>query len=292
MKIWQLRLAGVAGALLSVACGSSNPTGSGGTGTAHFTTWGEEYIEDGIPADPEGQTGFIDGWSVKYEKFLVNFQNIRVATTAGKVAAEFPGSLLFDNTQPDVKAIKEFADLPAQAYTDVSYEIAPVTTTSELSDSASAADKALMLAGGYSVYVAGTARKDAASLHFAWGFAIGTHYAGCHSEQDGKDQLGIVVTNNASLEVQLTTHGDHLFYDRLQADDVAQKTSLRFDSLAAADADADGELTLEELDAKVLDVKLYNPSGLDAATQGAFVSALARTIGHFRGEGECTISKL
>jgi hypothetical protein len=93
--------------------------------------------------------------------------------------------------------------------------------------------------------------------------------------------------------VQLTTHGDHLYYDRLQASpDPAVNTSLRFDAIAAADKDDDGEVTLEELAATPLDVRSYDPSGFEAATQGAFVTSLARTIGHFRGEGECNISKL
>jgi hypothetical protein len=95
------------------------------------------------------------------------------------------------------------------------------------------------------------------------------------------------------LEVQLTTHGDHLYYDRLQASpDPEIKTSLRFDTLAAADANDDGELTLEELNAAPLNVRLYDPSGLGAATHGAFVTSLARTVGHFRGEGECSVREL
>ena len=35
----------------AVGCGTSDPTGSGGEGTISFTTWGEEYVEDEIPAD-------------------------------------------------------------------------------------------------------------------------------------------------------------------------------------------------------------------------------------------------
>jgi hypothetical protein len=157
-----------------------------------------------------------------------------------------------------------------------------------------AGDLKLMLDGGYSFYVEATATKGDVSKHFAWGFTIGTKYERCHSEQDGKDQLGVVVTNNSETELQLTTHGDHLYYDRLQASpDPAIVTSLRFQALANADTDGDGEITLEELDAAPLDIRLYDPSGLKGITsQGAFVTSLARTIGHFRGEGECDISGL
>jgi len=278
----------------TLACGSSDPTGSGGAGRLAFTTWGEAYIEDRIPPDPGDGSGFIDGWSVRYDTFLVNFQNIVVADIRGEMAGTLQSSKLFDNTLAGVKPIVEFDALPAQAWERVSYEIAPVTATTALAEGVTEEQKAMMIAGGYSLYVAGTAtRADAGEKRFAWGFAIGTRYDECHSEQDGRDEAGVVVTNNSSVEAQLTTHGDHLFYDRLQASpDPAVPTSLRFDALAAADANDDGEVTLEELNERVLDVRSYDPSGLGAVTHGAFVTSLARTVGHFRGEGECTISGL
>ncbi|HEX2877652.1 MAG TPA: hypothetical protein VHP33_40665 [Polyangiaceae bacterium] len=287
--------------LASVACGTSDPTGSGGEGTISFTTWGEEYIEDEIPVDSKEVTGFVDGWSLNYSKFLVNFRRIEVADAKGNVAASMDGSRLFDNHVKGVKPIVTFEGVDAKAWTQVGYEIAPVTGDTELDKSATEEDRQMMEDAGYSFYAEGTATKDDVSKHFAWGFAIGTRYVDCHSEQDGKDEYGVVVTNNSEVEVQLTTHGDHLYYDRLQASpNPAIVTSLRFDTLAAADADEDDEITLEELDAAALNTKscsenpvpCYDPSGLGAATQGAFTTSLARTIGHFRGEGECTIEAL
>jgi hypothetical protein len=287
--------------LASVACGTSDPTGSGGEGSIAFTTWGEEYIEDEIPVDSKEATGFVDGWTVKYSKFLVNFQKIEVADAKGNVAASMDGSLLFDNHVKGVKPIVSFEGVEAKAWAQVSYEIAPVSGDTAVDDSATEEDRQMMQDAGYSFYAAGTATKDDVTKTFAWGFAIGTRYLACHSEQDGKDEYGVVVTNNSEVELQLTTHGDHLYYDRLQASpNPAIVTSLRFDTLAAADADEDGEITLEELDAAALNTKscsenpvpCYDPSGLSAPTQGAFTTSLARTIGHFRGEGECTIEAL
>ena len=279
-------------ALAAIACGSSDPAGSGGEGTLAFTTWGEEYIEVEIPPDPGDGSGFVDGWTVRYDKFLVNFRNIVVASSRGETAATLDSSLLFDNALDGVKPIVEWT-VPAQAWDRVSYEIAPVDAASTPAGGATEADKALMIAGGYSLYVAGTASKAQVEKRFGWGFAIGTRYFECQSEQGGSEQSGVVVTNNTSLDVQLTIHGDHLFYDRLQASpNPAVLTSLRFDALAAADADGDGEVTLAELEARTLDVRLYDPSGLGAVNFGQFVTSLARTVGHFRGEGECTVSGL
>ncbi len=281
------------GASVCFACGSSDPTDSGGEGRVAVTTWGEGYIEQEIPVDPGDGSGFVDGWSVSYERFLVNFQNVRIADSDGESAASYEQALLIDNTSPGVKMITSFDGVAARAWDTVSYEIAPATASSKLAAGVSEEGRAMMIDGGYSLYVAGTATKGDVEKHFAWGFAIGTRYEECHSEQDGKDEVGIVVTNNSELELQLTTHGDHLFYDRLQSSpDPRIETSLRFDALAAADADDDGEITLDELNATLIDVTLYDPSGLGATTYGAFVTALARTVGHFRGEGECTVRKL
>lgn len=281
-----LLLAGLA----NVACGSGDPTGSGAEGKLSFTTWGEDYVEREIPEDSSAVAGFVDGWTLKYAKFLVNFQNIRVADASGREAASHPGAVLFDNHQPGIKGIVDFDGVEARAWPRVSYEIAPVMDDTALGEGTSEADKRLMRDGGFSLYVEATATRHEVTKHLAWGFPIATRYEECHSQQDGKDQLGVVVTNNSQLEVQLTTHGDHLYYDRLQASpDPRLETSLRFDALAAADEDQDGEVTLEELDAAPLDVRLYDPSGLGAATQGAFVTSLARTVGHFRGEGECRV---
>ena len=278
-------------AALASGCGSSDPVESGGSGSVTFTTWGEEYIEQGIPADDGDHSGFVDGWSVRYDKFLVNFQSIRLANSRGESAGMQARSLLVDNTVAGVKSLRAFAEVPAEAWDRISYEIAPVTPDTELAQSTGEDAKALMLDGKFSVYVAGTASKATLEKKFAWGFAIGTHYSDCHAEQDGRDQPGIVVTNNTNIDVQLTTHGDHPFYDRLQSSaDPTILTSLRFQAIANADADADGEVTLEELDATPLDVRVYDQSGLRAPTLGAFVTALARTIGHFRGEGECSVS--
>jgi hypothetical protein len=73
-----------------------------------------------------------------------------------------------------------------------------VTAATEAADGVPEEDKALMLAGGYSLYVTGAATKGDVVKRFTWGFAIGTRYNECHSEQDGRDEPGVVVTNNAS----------------------------------------------------------------------------------------------
>lgn len=280
------------GALI-VAC-SSDPTAAG-SGNEKISTWGEEYIEQGIPAapGPDDDSGFTDGWSVKYTKFLVSFHDVTVADAAGKVVAKMEKGRLVDNVRPGVKDLISFPSLEAKAYSKFSYAIRPPTSETEIVGGADAADLAMMVQSGYSLYVEGTATKAAVTKSFKWGFKTQTAYTDCHSaEENGISTVGVVITNNQTDETQLTTHGDHLFYDRLQSGDDAKKTLLRFEEKAASDSDNDGVVTLPELCAKNIDPAVYNPSGLPGATIGDFVISLARTVGHFRGEGECTVKRL
>jgi hypothetical protein len=191
---------------------------------------------------------------------------------------------------PGVKPIVALEDLPARAYSSFEFTMEPVRKDLEVADGVDATDRDTMIAEGYSVWVAGVAMKDGQEISFDWAFDIATRYLRCKAEIEGAEFEGVVVPSGAEESVELTIHGDHFFYDRLQAsDDPAQPTSLRFDELAAADADADGAITLVELGERPIDVRLYNPSPFNAPDYGAFVTALARTIGHYRGEGECEI---
>jgi hypothetical protein len=267
-----------------------------GVGTAKFTTWGEAYIEQGIPSDATGEAGFVDGWTLHYDKFLVVFHAITVADSGGAIAATMPGSRFVDNTRPGRKDLVSFPDLDARHWDRVSYQIKPALPDSEVV-AGDVADRDMMVANGYSVYVAGSASKVGADgvtvgKTFHWGFKTATQYEGCQqAAASGQPIEGLVITHGGTDVSELTTHGDHLYYDRLMASsDPAVKTSLRFDEKAAADKDADGEITLEELFATPIDVRKYDPSGLDAPSLGAFMSSLARTIGHYRGEGECTVA--
>jgi len=284
----------------AVAC--SDPAAEG-QGTERFTTWGEEFIEEGIPAG-DGESGFVDGWSLKYDKFLVSFHDITVADAAGNVAAKLDKPRFVDNAKAGEKELITFSDLTAKAYTQVSYEIKTAVTDSEIVGDADPADLTMMVEQGLSLYVAGKASKPdpANASHtltktFHWGFKTQTHYSDCHSAgENGLSTQGVVVTKNQTDESQLTTHGDHLYYDSLQSGANAKPTLIRFDEKAQADdvapGNADGEITLAELCRANIDPSIYNTSGLPGATIGDFVISLARTVGHFRHEGECTIKRI
>lgn len=264
--------------LAAVAC-SSDATGSG---KVAFTTWGEELIEEGIPA-----TVFADGWSVKYDRFLVILGNVKVAEGA-TAAAQMATPRLFNHVVPRPKAVVDFPAIGAKPWPNVSYVIGPAANA-DLGTGATEADKALMTTNGYGLYVEGKATKGAETKSFKWGFSAKTLFDSCKGEVSGKEVDGVVVTNGGTDTVELTIHGDHLFYDDLQS----PEAKVRFQNIADADADKNGEVTLAELEAvKLAKLPAANGgygTGSDSKVVDlkAFVSELSRTVGHFRGEGEC-----
>lgn len=268
-----------------VAC-SDSPSDDG-AGTVSFTTYGEDYIEKEIPAaDVE------DGWTIRYDKFLVALGEVSVGVEGAAPAAKMPGYKLFSMKHPGDKPVVLFAAVRAKAYPHVSYTIAPATEAIELGDGVTEADKTMMVANGYSIYVEGTASKDALTKKYAWGFTTKTLYDKCKGEISGKQTDGVVVTNGGTDVVQITIHGDHLYYDDLQNQDA----KVRFENLAAADGNNDGTIALEELAAVQLAAipAAQGTYGTGSAAGindlRAFVEALSRTVGHFRGEGECVAS--
>jgi hypothetical protein len=281
------KLASVSVLGLACALGCSSTDSDAGKGSVAFSTWGEEYIEQELPASE-----IEDGWSVKFTKFMVNFQNVTVADSGGLAKATLAKPKLFDmHKNGGPVSLVTFADLPAQNYSKVSFEIAPVTAEAELAPSATQADKDAMVAGKLSVYVEGAATKGAVTKTFKWGFGTATQYADCRGEKSGKEVAGVVITNGGTDDPQLTIHGDHFFYDDLQSPDA----KVRFNAIALADdkGDKNGEVTLEELSkVELVALKAEAPYGTGSASGvndlRAFVTALSRTVGHFRGEGECT----
>jgi len=257
-----------------------------GKGTVTFTTYGEDYIEREIPAATSGGAGFVDGWTVKYGKFLVMLGEVKVATHE-KTAAQQGQYKVYDLHKPGPVVVETFKDLPAKDWDHVSYAIAPWPEA--VAANASAQDVERMKREGFSLYVEGTATKGSVTKRFAWGFPTNTLYAHCEHPNLG---AGVTVPDGSEASVELTLHGDHLFFDDLQSPDA----KMRFDALAAADkrgiVGADGDISLEELaavDLTELPLGQYGTGGAgNVRNLRDFVTALVRTVGHFRGEGECS----
>jgi len=280
------RISGAITAIIAVA--STAACGSTGSGSVTLTTWGESFIEEGLPSAVFPK----DNWSVKYSKFLLVYHSVTIADADNTIVAKLDHPLVFDMTKKATGNPKTLftAELEAKAWPNVSYQVGPISDDATAGDLASDSDVTLLRAEQASVHVEGIATSPTgAKKSFNWSFSPATLFEGCHGQQDGKEVEGVLVTHGGNQNVELTVHGDHLFYDDLQSEEAVP----RFQALADADANDDGNITLAELDqvplyAIPIDRGTYGTGALgNVNTLGDYERTLSRTIGHYRGEGSC-----
>jgi hypothetical protein len=285
MKILEKRtvcriILGLSAALTTGACVEA-------PGGLRLTTWGEAFIEQGIPAagGPD-EEGFVDGHAMRYDTFLVVLGELRVEDAEGDVAAERAESRVFDLTRPGPHAVVRLEDVPAGRWSGISARIAP--DPAAVAGNATPAQLEEVRTRGASVIARGTlTTTSGAALRFDWAFDTATRYEDC-TDADGDP--GVVVPSGGVVEAQLTVHGDHLFYDDLQS----PEARLRGWAIAGADADRDGVVELQELARVGIDGLTGYGTGGDGEVDelGAFVRALTRTLVHFQGEGHCRARRL
>ncbi len=264
----------VLGTLLS-GCGA-------GTGAVSFTTYGEDFIEQQIPAASSDGEGFVDGYSVRFTKFLVAVSELSVRSADGALGAAMSEQIVMDLKLAGPHPITEFKAVESRRWEDGGASVRPASGA--IAGNASEEDVALMNDLGYSIYFEGQGEKDGAQTRFAWGFRTHTDYRLCRDEDE---MSGVLVPGGGAAVAQLTFHGDHFFYDDL----LSETPKLRFEAVAASDTNGDGETTIEELamvDLSELPADQYGAGGAaDIFDLAAFEAALSQTLVHFQGEGHC-----
>lgn len=219
------------GGLLACACASE--------GEVEVRVWGEEFIEEGIPAE-----AMTDGWAIEFQRFEVELRDVSIAG----VTLDDPEPLDISEPSDGRGQLVGHAHVEAGDYEDAGFTIA-------------------------SVQIEGMAQKDGVQKSFAWTFDTPVDYGDCETSTEvPRDGVG---------ELQITVHADHLFYDSL----VSEEPTLRFDPIAAADADGDGQVTMDEL--AITDIGAYDPGNLPIDDLWSFLAAQAQTMGHVDGEGHC-----
>jgi hypothetical protein len=255
----------ILGTSIGAACG-------GDSGTLSVEIWGEEFIEEGIPA-----TAFADGWSVTFARFLVNIGGLEVAQSGETPELREPGFRVYDLAALDGPYRIATEEVPSGRYDDTAYALASATAESAAAN-APADAVAQMQASGASLRVAGQATDGADTVTFDWSLTVAANYAACRSTAK--------VGDGGAATVQLTLHGDHLFYD----DAVASEPALCFADLAAADGDDDddGELTRAEVEGVSLLPLAHDGVGsLDIDNLWQYLEHMITTVGHIDGEGHC-----
>lgn len=238
-----------------------------GDSTLRVSAWGEDFIEEGIPAEE-----FVDDWSVTFDAFVVSL---------GAVDADgvrLPGPHVIDLALASGGLGHEMGTLqvPAEGEPEVSWSLVPATTDAVSDVGADVLDA--MASQGATLWVRGQAVRGDVVKTFDWSLAVPVTYLAC--------ETGTPLAEDEVTDTVLTVHADHLFYDDLDS----EEPNVAFDLIAAADRDDDGAITMEELSAQSLDGQVrYQVGGRDIDDLGAFVLAQARTVGHINGEGHCEI---
>jgi hypothetical protein len=181
--------------------------GDPGRGVVEFRIWGEDFIEEGIPADE-----FADGWAVEFDRFEVQIRDISIAETPMTDTSPFDISEPSDGEGQLIGLL----GVPAGDHADATYTLAWTI-------------------------VEGRAHKDGVDKTFVWEFEQPVRYTNCEAVTRVEAVTGYEGGPLAVFEI--TVHADHLFYDSL----VAEDPDLRFAALAAADSDDDGVITQAEL---------------------------------------------
>jgi hypothetical protein len=165
------------------------------------------------------------------------------------------------------------AEVDGGFYDHLDYHIATAATAN--AGNADQADVDHMTNEGLAVYAEGAAVKDATTKSFAWGFSAAAAYLDCEASAD---------VDGGAASIEITIHGDHLFYDDL----VTHEPNLAFELIAEADTDSNGEVTEAELAAfDISTQERYQVGSLDIDNLWDFLAYSATTIGHVDGEAHC-----
>lgn len=293
----------VASAMGSIACSDDGESTAAGSGSLTITITGEDGAKDGFPFEEDGESiAFADDWTLQFSKVIVSVGNIGLSGADGKVAIASSDHFIVDLHKGDGE-LATFENLGARRWEKFGYEVVPAAAGMTNVNGVAAGDIEAMIDGGFNYWLAGTAEKNGDSYTFAWGLKNPTRNANCTNGSD--DTEGLVITDNATTDGEMTFHFDHVFWSTLGTEEAV----LRFDAVAAAGRD-DMEISWEDLQKQKLadlvgldgealvdeagEPIIYNPGSVKLAAQdlASFILASTSSMAHLNGGGLCTISAL
>jgi hypothetical protein len=275
-------------ALVALACSES---AADGTGSVQIFVVPEETITDGLQPGTEPEN-LQDGWTVTYDRYLVAIGNFRASRSDTNATLSHPELYVLDlkNAPKNGYVVAEFTDIPAARWDRFGFDIPNARTGTQSLPPTNQTDLDLMISNGYSVYYEGTASKDSDTISFKWGFAAGTSFDDCATE-DGIP--GFAVPSGGSVQVKPTIHGDHQYFDTVTH--AVEITGRRAEWVRTCNADGSSELLISELKAcdPVTAMPEHTLAGItDRDGDGRisvydYVETQMRTAGDYQGDGEC-----
>jgi len=285
--------AGLITVTASVGCSSSSDSVGGGNGTAQIFVVPEESIPEGI-APGDALENIRDGWTITYSRYLAAIGNFRAKRSDNGETLADPTVYVLDlkNAPSSGYVVKEFTGLAAVRWDKFGFDLPNAKAGASTLAPTTAADLAFMIASGYSVYFEGTAKKDADTIAFKWGFAAGTSFDDCATE-DGIP--GFAVPAGGTVQIKPTLHGDHQYFDNVtQGVEITRRLA---QWMKTCDADGNADLTLDELKscsiATAMPTPPYDLTGIadqdgdSKITVYDYVKSQLRTFGDYQGDGEC-----
>jgi hypothetical protein len=269
-----------------VAAGCTPP----GSGTFAVRFSGGEAVRGFAPTQLE------DGWAISFDRYLVSTGELELSRAGGERLSRTE-HFVVDLTQGQVEAFR-WADVPAGRWNVAVSVMPPDDTSTLLADAASEVE--VMRANNWGTFVSGRATKTGiGSVTFELGLPINHRYSDCLNGADGT--AGLVVGDGATETLEVTTHVDHLLYDKLGTH---RGVKLRFDAWARG---GEAGITLETLAAQdLLDLRgndggplvdstgarvVYDPGPYDVRTLAQFVAQSMTDQTHLNGGGVCTTTQ-
>ncbi len=256
------------------------------------------------PAVTEGVTT-LDGWHISFERLLVGIGDASLGAL-GDGVGEIDTSVctsyananyerLFDVT---VGGRQTLSDIYGLGTCGVSFRITvPWQRDTPLGAGVSAEDLAFMRDSAHNtaatnrarfMYVRGQATRDTTTKRFEWSFQQWTTaFRGCVNADEMGFASDVFLTSGAALDLPVVIHGEELFREGPSND-----SPLRFDALAAADADGDQIITLEELGDVVsplteVDAGVTSVDGGAPSIADLFYRGLVPRMARLRDSGPC-----
>jgi hypothetical protein len=211
------------------------------------TVSGSELTRNGIERELT-----VDGFEISFDRLLVNLGGIEVGgnnQVAGCSEYSDPGyTRLFDFTE--VETPQKLGLAYGLGHCPFGYVVRSPNVNSIVGTGANDQDHDFMRTpgsdrlakdAGVSVFVAGRAARGDEIKHFSWAFRKRVGYRACFVEDGDEKISGLELTSGGSTGVNIEIQGEALFRPGLEP------ALLHFEPYARADADADGEITLDEL---------------------------------------------